>query len=125
MFSEYQYPQVFWKDVFYLENIIQSLLREFGDEMADLPDEKLHQTLKEHLIKFESMVSEHPFVDDGFVEYFFRREIMYISKFLNSFGNTANHPGFDLKQDLFLKCIRESAEFKIFIRRLSDTFEKP
>jgi hypothetical protein len=82
-------------------------------------------SIKELLIKFEAMTSEHFFVDADFVDYFFRREIMYISKFLNGFGNAANHLRFDIKQDLFLKCIRESAEFKIFIRRLSDTFEKP
>jgi hypothetical protein len=45
MFSDYQYPQILWKDIFYLENITQSLLREFGDEMADLSDERLYQTL--------------------------------------------------------------------------------
>jgi lysyl-tRNA synthetase class II len=123
MFSDYQYPQALWKDIFYLENIIQSLLHEFGDEMTDLSDERLHQTLKEHLIKFESMISEHSLVDANFIEYFFRGEIMYISKFLKGLGNAANHPSFDLKQDLFLRCIGESAEFKTFISELSNIFE--
>jgi hypothetical protein len=123
LFSDHVYSKDMWENIFYLENITQSILREFFENMINLPKEKLQWNLKEYILEYESMNSRHKSLDFKVIDNFLEHEIMYIFAFLNGADRMdmyKNEDAFLLRSEIFMNCIKESQKFKNFITNYFD-----
>jgi hypothetical protein len=118
LFSDYVYPEDMWEDIFYLENITQSILREFFEDMVNLPKEQLQWNLKTYILEYESIHNRCNVLDFKIIDTFLEHEIIYIFTFLNSVDRMdmyENNYAFLLKSEIFVNCTKESQKFKDFI----------
>lgn len=117
MFSDYEYPQSEWPQVFHLELSIQAIVREFWQEMVDVDDIVLRNELMAHL----SAAGVLARCEASVVNAFLNREtpcVAAVVQELNAAGVCdieARHPRFSLKMDVFRSSLKESPAFKAFV----------